>query len=125
VSTPGQTVTVDAEWLLGRLEAIDHILVDIRRQAAGGLGRPGSPAGLNIHAITWKKKGSEPAYETDSWAWAFAYQEDGFLKDETRQLVEEINRYGKVEVDGYVITLSGRDKTLLSRKKLGSQRSSR
>ena len=79
--------------------------------------QPASPAGINIRAIEWKTKDGGPASEDEAWAWAHGYGRDGFLLDETRQLVDEIKRTGKVEVEGYEITLSGRDKKLLSRTK--------
>lgn len=116
-----QRVTVDGEWLLNRLEAVERAINDIRGAIAKNVGQPSSPAGINLNLIDWKKKGSEPARPEDPWAWAFAYDQDGPLRDETRQLVQEIERYGKVEVSGYEITLGGRDKRLLNRKKLGSQ----
>ncbi len=117
-----QTVTIDTEYLLNRLETLERIINDIRAVARAGVGRPASPTGINIHALEWKTKGSQPARDDDAWAWAFAYDQDGVLMDAARQLVDELERYGKVEVDGYEITLSGRDKNLLSRKKLKGRR---
>jgi len=125
LSDRGRTVTVDAEWLLNRLDALDRAIADIRKKAAEGAfqpARPASPAGINLNLLEWKTKGSQPARDDDPWAWAFAYDQEGFLLDAARQLVQEIERYEKVEVGGYEITLSGRDKNLLSRKKIGSRR---
>lgn len=111
-------VTVDGELLLNRLEAAERAIANIRKMVLDDLPQPGSPAGININLIEWKTKGNEPAREDDSWAWAFSRTHDGVIRDETRQLVGEIERYGKVEVGGYVITLGGRDKRLLSRNKV-------
>lgn len=116
------TVTIDGELFLNRIEAIERAINDIRRAAAQGIGQPGSPAGINLHLLDWKIKDSKPASEADPWAWAFAYTRDGDLLDAARQLVQEIQRYGKVEVSGYEVTLGGRDKRLLNRNKIGSQR---
>jgi len=116
------SVEVDGEFLLNRLEAIERSVNDIRKAVALGVFQPASPAGINIHLLDWRNKENLPASESDSWAWAFAYTYEGGLRDEAHQLVQEIERYDKVEVGGYEITLSGRDKKLLSRKKIGSQR---
>lgn len=124
MSIPRQTVTIDAEWLLARLEALEATIAQIRTEAAQGVfaregaRRTTSATGINIRLLDWKLKGSEPATEQSSWAWAFAYDQEGFILDAARQLVQEIERYGKVEVNGYEITLGGRDKRLLNRKKL-------
>lgn len=120
--TTGRTVTVDAEWLLARLEALEATIAQIRQEAAQGVHRTASPSGINLHLLEWKTKDSQPASEDAPWAWAFAYDQDGVLMDAARQLMQEIERYGKVEVSGYELTLSGRDKNLLSRKKIGSRR---
>lgn len=129
MSKPRTTVTIDAEFLANRLEAVDRALADIRKAASEGVfgktsprAQPASPAGINLHLLEWKTKGSQPARDDDAWAWAFSCDEDGILLDAARQLVQEIERYEKVEIDGYELTLSGRDKNLLSRKKIGSRR---
>lgn len=111
-------VTIDAELLLNHLEAIERAVNDIRSMAAQGIDQPASPAGININVIDWRDRNSDIVGPDAKWAWAFTYNENGILQDETRQLVEEIGRYGKVEVSGYEITLSGRDGKLLNRKKL-------
>lgn len=122
MSGQGRTVTIDAEWLLNRIESIERGIADIRKAAAEGVHRAASPSGINIHALEWKTKGSQPARDDDAWAWAFAYNYEGGLLPAAEQLIQEIERYGKVEVSGFEITLSGRDKKLLSRKKLKGRR---
>lgn len=119
MSTKKPTVEIDGEFFLNRVEAIERCCADLRKAVAQGIFQPASPAGINIRAINWRTKENQPAPEDDAWAWAHAYHLNGPLKDETRQLVQEIERYGKVETAGYEITLSGRDKKLLNRKKLG------
>lgn len=113
-----QTVTIDAEWLINRLNALDRTIADLRKAAAEGVHRTASPSGINIHALGWKNKYSDPAHDDNAWAWAFSRDREGQVLDAARQLLQEIERYGKVEVDGYEITLGGKDKTLLNRKKL-------
>ncbi|MBA7694441.1 hypothetical protein ES703_103051 [subsurface metagenome] len=121
MSAKRPTVEIDGEFLLNRVEAIERCCIDIRKGIAQGVFQPASPAGINIRAIEWRTKGSEDARDDDPWAWAFGYNQDGSFVDEARQLVQEIQRTGKVEIDGYEITLGGRDKKLLNRTKLGSQ----
>ena len=134
------TVTLDGEWLLARIQQIEYILDEIRARAADGAfvkpeadssfitdnrgraqsrgARPRRAPSINVMDIPWLKKGSEPASPYDPWAWAFAYDFDGDVFPETEELLEAIKRDGKVQVDGYEISLGGRDKNLLNRKKL-------
>jgi hypothetical protein len=111
-------VVIDAEWLLNCIEAIEKAINDIRARAAEGVFVKPTHTNINLQLIDWRTKGGEPAGEHEPWAWAFAYGQDGALKDETRQLVKDIQRSGKVQVDGYEITLGGRDKNLLNRRRL-------
>jgi len=122
LSRQGRTVTIDADWLINRLDALDRAVADIRKVAAEGVHRAASPAGINIHALEWKTKDSQPARDDDAWAWAFSRNQEGYVLDAAKQLVQELERYGKVQVDGYEITFSGRDNQLLSRKKLPQRR---
>lgn len=76
---------------------------------------------LDISGIEWTRSnraGGGPATPEDGWAWAFAYTKDGGIRPETAQLVMALERYGRVRVGANVIELSGRDDTLLSRKKV-------
>ncbi len=138
------TVTLDGEWLLARIQQIEYILDEIRVKAADEAfakgprqdrdtprprtkdGTPISPsprAGtINTSGIEWKLKGSEPADFNAPWAWAFAYDEDGYIRPETEAIVNELMHVEKVQVGDYEITLSGRDKNLLSRKKITAKR---
>jgi len=135
MSKPGEMVTINAEWLIARLEALEATIQQIRYEASQGVLKQPSPFtrvkprppsataahGININLIDWKrsnKAGGGSAGPGDGWAWAFAYSQDGKLLDEAVQLVQEIERYEKVEVDGFEITLGGRDKNLLNRKKI-------
>ena len=81
---------------------------------------------LDISEIEWKKSnkdGGRLATPEDGWAWAFAYTKDGGVLRETMQLLQAIEQYGTVSVGQYEITLGGRDKGLLNRKKQESRRS--
>ena len=73
---------------------------------------------IDIWAAEWKLKGGEPAPRDTSWAWAFAYTKDGDYVPETKPLVQYLEQYGSYEADGYAVTLGGRDKRLLQRKRI-------
>lgn len=133
-------VTMDGEWLLAQIQQLEYILDEIRSVAAGGafvkpeednsfitdnrgrvFGRGAPPRqapSVNVLDIPWLKKGSEPASPGDPWAWAFAFDMDGQVLPETEELLEALERDGKVQIDGYEISLGGHDKNLLNRKKL-------
>ena len=108
---------LDGEKLLRSIEAIEEQLNEIRRMSAMGSAPAPSVQGIDLTRIDWMGKGSVPASTGDPWAWAFAYEQDGSYKDESKALVQRIEQYGKVEMDGYEMTLSGRDNRLLNRKK--------
>ena len=110
-------IRLDGEKLLRCIEAIEAQLNQIRHMAGQGTASPFNLTGIDLTKIDWLKKGSEPASAGDSWAWAFAYEQDGTYKPESKALVQAIEQYGKVEMDGYVMTLGGRDGNLLNRKK--------
>ena len=111
-------IRLDGEWLLKRIEYIEDQLNQIRQQAAMGTVPTPSVQGIDLTKIDWMGKGSVPVSTGDPWAWAFAYEQDGEYKPESKALVQRIEQYGKVEMDGYEMTLGGRDKRLLNRKKL-------
>jgi len=114
-------IRLDGEWFLKRIEAIEGELNAIRREAAMGAAPSSTVTGIDLDQIEWKLRGSEPADPDDPWAWAFAYDQDGAVLDETQALVKVLKRDGKALIDEYELTLSGKDKTLLSRKKLKNQ----
>jgi len=116
-------IRLDGEKLLRHILIIEGELNEIRREAAMGAPKASSaPApriqGVDLTQIEWKGKGSVPVDTGAPWAWAFAYDYDGDYIPESRTLVQRIEQYGPVEIDGYEMTLSGRDKNLLNRKKI-------
>ncbi len=79
------------------------------------------PLDIDISGVDWRrsnKAGGGVAGPGDGWAWAFALTKDGGIRRESAQLLAGLEQYGKVLVVGFEITLSGRDKRLLNRKKL-------
>ena len=114
-------VTMDGEWLLAQVQQIEYILDGIRSVAADGVFTTPEAAGIDLTQIEWKLRGSEPASAGDPWAWAFAYNQDGETLLVTDALVKTIEQHGKALIDGYEITLGGRDENLLNRKKLKLQ----
>ncbi|MBA7613309.1 hypothetical protein ES703_20555 [subsurface metagenome] len=78
------------------------------------------PIDLDISEIEWvlsNKDGGGPAGPDAIWAWAFGYNRDGSIRDETHQLIQAIEQYDRVRVGSYEIALGGRAKRLLSRTK--------
>lgn len=61
---------------------------------------------------------SARAEPNDGWAWGFGYTQDGGILPENLKLMQALDRYGKVRVGQYEISLGGRDKRLLNRKKI-------
>jgi len=110
-------IRLDGERLLMHIEIIEAELNHIRREAAMSRAPAPSVQGIDLTKIKWKGKGSVPASVGDPWAWAFAYDQGGGYVDESETLVKAIEQYGEVVMDGYEMTLSGRDNRLLNRKK--------
>lgn len=119
-------IRLDDEKLLRHILIIEGELNQIRREAAMGTAKKPSPPdhsiqGIDITKIDWKGKGSIPVHASADWSWAFAYEQEGGYKPESKALVQAIEQTGKVEIDGYEMTLSGRDNNLLNRKKTKSK----
>jgi len=133
------TVTFDADEYLELLDELTDLEKRLRSLGSKGFngsgrGKTTSPANkpkendkptmvvdLDISGIEWKKSnrdGGGPAGPNDGWAWAFAYDQDGEVLQETTKLLQALEQYGAVRVGQYEITLGGRDKNLLNRKKL-------
>lgn len=136
----GGTVTLDADEFLNILDELANL--EKRLRALGREGykidgvtpEPKSPASreekeqdampleIDISGIDWRrsnKAGGGAAGPGDGWAWAFALTKDGGIRRESAQLLSALEQYGKVLVDGFEITLAGRDGNLLNRKKVG------
>lgn len=75
------------------------------------------PFDYKIDAIDWFVKGGKPAPEGAEFAYAFAYTKEGEIREETRVLVEVIQRDGQIKVGDFIFRLGGRDKKLLNRVK--------
>jgi len=114
----GGKVVIDPDQLITQLDSIQAHIDQLRKLCSEGFTTRPVPADINLDAIKWMKRGKQPAAPGDKWAWAFAYSRDGGVLPETRRLVEAIKRHGKVEVEGFEITLGGRDGKLLNRRKI-------
>ena len=133
----GGRVMVDADELIKRIDAIRVSLDDLSNFLARGLTTetptpsrqrkaeeasqepPFELRGFDLDRIKWKAKGGELAEPDSHWSWAFSTDRNGFVLDETRPLVEAIERYGpEVVVGDYILKMSGRDGNLLSRRRL-------
>ena len=90
-----------------------------RKMAKASKGQPFELEGFDIDRIEWKAKGCDPAGPNAIWCWGFSTDRDGVILDEARPLVKAIERYGpEVVVGDYILTLSGRDGNLLSRRRI-------
>jgi len=109
---------LDGERLLRCIETIEKQLNEIRRMSAMGAAPPSSPQGVDLTKIDWRDRNNDEVGTGEPWAWAFGYNQDGTYNPESETLVKAIERDGEVVMDGYEMTLSGRDNRLLNRKKL-------
>jgi len=133
----GGQIVVDADELLKRVDKVRGSLDELSGFLARGMTtEPPAPTrqrkaekasegqlfelrDFDIDRIAWKVKGGDPAGPESSWCWAFSTDVEGFVHDETRPLLEAIDRYGpEVVVGKYAVKLSGKDKNLLSRRRL-------
>ena len=133
------TITIDADRyleILDRLQTLEGELRKLGHKGFNASGKTRSPNSsrrekkdeseamvldIDISGIEWKrsnKTGGGAAGPNDGWAWAFAYTQDGGIQREAAQLVTALEQYGKVLIDGFKITLAGRDGKLLNRKKV-------
>ena len=110
-------IRLDGEKLLKHIETIEGELNEIRRDAAMYRAPAPRVQGIDLTQIEWKGKGSMLVGAGAEWAWAFGYDQNGEYWPESEALVRALEQSGKVEMDGYVMTLSGRDKRLINRKK--------
>jgi len=111
-------IRLDGEKLLKHIEGIEYLLNVIRRMAAMEADYTPRVQGVDLTQIEWRTRDNQAASLGDKWSWAFGYDQNGDHKPESRELVQRIEQYGRVEMDGFEMTLSGRDKRLLNRKKL-------
>ena len=111
-------IRLDGERLLKHIKEIETALNEIRRMSAMGAAPLSSPQGIDLTQIDWRDRNSDEVDASEPWSWAFGYNQDGTYKDESETLVKAIERDGEVVMDGFEMTLGGRDKRLLNRKKL-------
>ena len=138
MTSKGGAVTLRAEDVINLAEDLEALARRLRDMGVTGLQSdsslgPSSPPGddsseamplsMDITGIEWKrsnKQGGGAAGPGDEWAWAFAYTQNGDIRGEAAPLVAALEQYGKVLVDGFEISLAGRDGKLLNRKKMAS-----
>jgi len=139
MTSKGGKVTLQAKDVIKLAENMEALARRLRDMGVTGLQRESSPGpssppsddsseamplSIDINGIEWKKsnkQGGGTAGQYDEWAWAFAYTQNGDIRRETAQLVAALKQYGKALVDGFEISLAGRNGKLLNRKK-GRQR---
>lgn len=134
------TINIDADRYLELLDKLQGLEAELRKLGHTGFNASGTTTppprqsrkdskdeslamslDLDISGIEWKrsnKQGGGAAEPNDGWAWAFAYTQDGGIRREAAQLVAALEQYGKIIIDGFEITLAGRNGNLLNRKKV-------
>jgi len=75
---------------------------------------------IDVSGIQFKQKAGILAGSYAKWGWSFAYQQNGEYHDESRELVQAIEQYEKVQVGNRIYTLGGRDSRLLNFKESGT-----
>lgn len=74
------------------------------------------PDQFDLDAIKWLDKNRDPAPMQTQWAWAYAFDTKGEIHPECEALYNEVQRYGEVHTQGFIISLGGRDKQLLNKR---------
>ena len=140
MSGKGGQVVLDAEEYIAILDRLHALEDELRKLGHKGFTtsvtttRPPSPAlrkkkektaamvlDIDISGIEWKRSnrdGGGPAELGDGWNWAFGFTKDGGILPENVKLIQALEMYGKVRVGDFEISLSGRDGSLLNRKRL-------
>ena len=76
-------------------------------------------ADIDVNQIQFKQKDGAIAGPYAMWGWAFALTQEGDYHEETRELVQAIEQYEKVQVGNRVYALGGREGNLLNFKRVG------
>ena len=86
--------------------AVSHV-TQARELLAGGCVKKTSEADngalkleIDVSGIQFKQKNNAIAGPNASWGWTWAYTQDGEYHPESRELVQAIEQYGAVEIDG-------------------------
>jgi hypothetical protein len=82
-------------------------------------------ADMDVSQIQFKQKAGAIAGPYAKWGWAFALTQEGDYHEETRELVQAIEQYEKVQVGNRIYTLGGRDGNLLNFKELDEKKGAR
>lgn len=131
----------DVERLLDRLDSVETTMGEIRgilsgrfeikKQKASSSNEPevsdNGPfkANIDVSQIQFKQKAGAIAGPHAKWGWAFAYTQNKEYHDESRELVQAIEQYEKVQMGNRIFTLGGRDGNLLNFKEIDKTRGAR
>lgn len=94
---------------VGAIEILDTVL-EKKGDTQGEFKR------FDLEAIKWLDKQRTPAPLDAPWSWTYVYDIDGEIHPEVEPLYNEICMCGEVHTQGFIITLGGNDKRLLSKR---------
>lgn len=107
--------------LVDEIEALAQKLRDLGLQGFSTKGEKqtkakGIPIELNldISGIQFFQKNRNPAGPDASWGWCFGYTKNGDYHNQSKNLVQAIEQYGKIRVGDLEYTLGGQDGKLLN-----------
>lgn len=72
---------------------------------------------VDLSKITWMQRDRKVVSASAQWGWAFGFDRDGAVLPETKEVVELLERYGEIEVDGHIVKFSGDKGNLISKSK--------
>jgi hypothetical protein len=118
-------VVIDPEVAIARLDKLDKDLKELRELFTNGFTSKPIPVenhAFDLTAVKWmfKDKASgqnRPANLDDGYAWAFAATQNGVVPPERAPLVDFLKQHGKVQQNGYELTIS-KDGKFLGRTRL-------
>jgi hypothetical protein len=122
VTTAGQVI-IDPEIAIAKLDKLDKDIKELRDLFRTGFTTktpPTESTAFDIGGIRWmlaKKDGGGEANLDDAFAWSFAANQTGQVPPEKKPLVEYLKQHGKVQQNGYELSIS-QDGKFLNRKRL-------
>ncbi len=106
------TLMIDPESAIKKLDQLSKDVQELRELFAAGAFKPKPDEedhAFDLAAIQWKrakKDGGGDANLDDNFAWAFAQNMNGIVPPEKKQLVDYLKQYGKIQQNGYELSLS-------------------
>ena len=113
------SITIDADIYLRLLDRLKALEDDLRKLGHGGFTSSGKVQIPDHNGSAKPDEAKAMALDIDisGIEWRLSNRDGGILR-EALQLIQAIEQYGRVRIGQYEITLGGRNKRLLNRKKL-------